>query len=60
MEWITANWIVLAIAVPLGLKILKIMAKRTKWVGDDKIVTLLAGAWDMIKGQVPRKFTGKK
>ncbi len=60
MEWITTNWIILGIAVPLGLKILKILAKRTKRVEDDKIVTLLAGAWDMIAGHVPRKVTGKK
>ncbi len=61
MEWIALNWWWLSpIAIPLILGGLKVAANKTKWVWDDKIVTLLAGIWDMSKGLIPRNTTGKK
>jgi hypothetical protein len=61
MLWIVSNWWWISpVAVPLLLGGLKYAAKKTKWVGDDKIVTLLAGVWDMSRGIAPRSETGKK
>jgi len=39
IAFISGNWF--TISLVLGL--LKIVAQSTKWVGDDKIVTLLTG-----------------
>jgi len=61
MEWITVNWWWLsAFAIPVGIGTLKFVANKTSWVWDDKIVTLLAGIWDMAKGSIPRNTTGPK
>ncbi|MEA3420836.1 MAG: hypothetical protein U9Q97_04065 [Acidobacteriota bacterium] len=59
MEWIALNWWWVSLCIPVVLGILKVAAKLTKWDGDDKIITLLAGLWDMFKGRVPRTTTGR-
>jgi len=60
MEWILTNWELAApILVPIILWILKRQAKKTDWVFDDKLVTFLAGEWDIYKGRIPRNTTGK-
>jgi len=61
MEWIALNWWWISpIAIPIVLGGLKYTAKKTKWVWDDKVITLLAGVWDMSRGLQPRNITGKK
>ncbi len=59
MEFIIANWWWISFFIPGILIGLKVGAKLTKWDGDDKIVTLLAGLWDIYKGRKPRTSTGK-
>ena len=51
------SWIVTSIGAPLILGGLKLAAKKTDWVWDDKAVTLLAGLWDIYRGKSPRNFT---
>jgi len=62
MEWIIANWwLIYTIIIPFTIGILKYTAYKTKWVWDDKIMTLICGWWDMAKGQVPKNTTnGRK
>lgn len=60
MGWIVLNWWWLApIVVPLAIGGLKYAAIKTPWVWDDKIITLIAGIWDMSIGHMPRNKTGK-
>lgn len=60
MEWFLANWgWASPIVIPIALFFLKRQAKKTPNVLDDKIVTFLAGIWDVYKGREPRKTTGK-
>ena len=59
MEWIALNWWWMSLAIPVALGGLKIAAKLTKWDGDDKIITLLIGLWDMAKGFISKKTTRK-
>lgn len=55
MIWITANWwwlswVLSILVIPGILGILKVIAKKTKNVTDDKIVTLLIEWWNSSKG----------
>ena len=60
MGWLLANWGLFSpIVVPIALWILKRRAKKTEAVWDDKIVTLLAGVWDISRKRTPRHTTGK-
>jgi len=59
MEFIIANWWWLSLCIPTVLGALKVAAKMTKWTGDDKIVTLLAGIWAIYKDKPPKVTTGK-
>lgn len=60
MEWMLANWELFApIVVPIALWFLKRYAKKSKNVWDDKLVTLLAGIWDISRKRTPRNTTGK-
>ena len=45
MEWLLENWVWVGTPAVAGaaLGILKVVAKKTSWVYDDKIVTLLEG-----------------
>jgi len=45
MEWILANlwWIGTPAVMGAAVGVLKIIAKKTSWAYDDKIVTLLEG-----------------
>ena len=53
MSWIAANsWWLLPIVIPAGLGGLKLLAVKTKWVGDDKIVTMLIEWWKAAQGLV--------
>lgn len=50
MEWIIANWWWLApVGIPVGLGVLKGVAKIIPGVEDDKIVTMLAQSWDRFR-----------
>ena len=61
MEWLIANWwLVYTVIVPFAIGGLKYTAHNTKWVWDDKIMTLICGWWDMTKGQMPRNTTNNK
>ncbi len=53
--FIVANWWWIAPLVLIGLGGLKLAAKKTKWVWDDKIVTLLIGLVRMSRGKEPVK-----
>jgi len=49
--WLASNWWWLsAFAIPLLLGLLKVIAKSTKNVHDDKIVTLLTEWWGFSRG----------
>ena len=54
MEWIALNWYWLApLAATIGggvLGALKVAAKKTPSVYDDKIVTMLSGLFDQLRG----------
>ena len=45
MEWLMANWIWIGTPAVAGvaLGVLKVVAKKTSWVYDDAILTLLEG-----------------
>jgi len=61
MAFLIANWWWLSpLGIPAILGAMKVAAKLTPSVQDDKIVTLLAGLWDIVRGKVPRGLTGKK
>ena len=45
VDFVSGNWL----ALSLFLGTLKIVASMTKWVGDDKIYTLLSGILDQAK-----------
>jgi len=54
MEWLALNWFWISpIAVPLVLGGLKLIAKKTKNVKDDKVITLLWEWWRMSRGILP-------
>jgi len=56
MEWIALNsWWLLPIAVPGVLGGLKLLAVKTKWAGDDKIVTMLIEWWKASRGLLIKK-----
>jgi len=56
MEWIAANWWWLSpLLIPLIFRILEYAAKKTKWVTDDRVVTLLRGIWEMSRGRLAGK-----
>jgi len=60
MEWVALNWYWISpIVIPLIVGGLKYTAKKTSWVWDDKITTILGGWWDMSRGHQPRNLTGK-
>ena len=60
LAWIALNWHWIApIGIPVILGMLKIGANKTKWVLDDKIVTLLFGMWDIVLRKPPRNSSGK-
>lgn len=55
MIWLAANsWWLLPIAVPIALGGLKLLAVKTKWAGDDKIVTMLIELWNASRGLLKR------
>ena len=60
MEWLLANWVLFSpVVVPFALWIFKRRAKKSPNVWDDKLVTFLAGLWDVYRGRTLRHTTGK-
>lgn len=55
-QFIITNWWWISILLGVLLGGLKILAKKTKWVWDDKIVTLLIGLLRMSRGKLPVKI----
>jgi len=51
--WIVANWFWISILLLAVLGGLKILAKKTEWVWDDHICTLLVGLIRMSRGKNP-------
>ena len=55
MEWTLTNWWWLSPLVLTGLGGLKLLAKKTDWVWDDKILTLIIGFLRLAQGKNPIK-----
>lgn len=60
MAWIIANWwwiswVLSIVVIPAGLGALKIVAKKTETVKDDRVVTLLSEWWSASKGLIKKK-----
>ena len=55
MEWLLENWVWIGTpaVAGAGLGILKIAAKKTTWVWDDRVVTLIEGLVKTLLGRKP-------
>jgi len=51
--FVVANWWWISILLLILLGGLKILAKRTDWVWDDKVMTFLTGLVRMSRGKAP-------
>jgi Co/Zn/Cd efflux system component len=56
--FIISNWWWISVLLGVILGGLKILAKRTDWVWDDRIITLLIGLLRMSRGKEPVKRKG--
>ena len=54
-QFIISNWWWISILLGIALGGLKILAKRTDWVWDDKIITFLIGLLRMSRGKDPMR-----